>query len=115
MPRIVEVTAPSRLHFGLWAFGDVSRRQFGGVGAMIDQPGLRLQIRASDRITACGPEAPRALEFAKRFIDSAADDNFAATIAAFEIKVLDAPRAHVGFGSGTQMALAVATGLNAWI
>ena len=44
MSRLVHVTAPSRLHFGLWSLAAARGRQFGGVGAMIDKPGLRLTI-----------------------------------------------------------------------
>ena len=31
---------PSRLHFGLFGWGPEARRQFGGVGLMVDDPGL---------------------------------------------------------------------------
>ena len=46
MPRIVHVTAPSRCTSacGRWA---AAGRQFGGVGAMIERPGLQLEIIAS--------------------------------------------------------------------
>ena len=43
--RTVLITAPSRLHFGMLSFGHAEERQFGGVGAMIDAPGLRLPAR----------------------------------------------------------------------
>lgn len=39
----VEVAAPSRLHFGLFSWGNPGRR-FGGVGLMIERPGLRLVV-----------------------------------------------------------------------
>lgn len=39
----VEVAAPSRLHFGLFSWGNPGRR-FGGVGVMIERPGLRLVV-----------------------------------------------------------------------
>src|SRR5262245_34483643 len=38
--REIVVTTGARLHFGLFAHGQKGRRQFGGVGAMIDRPGF---------------------------------------------------------------------------
>jgi beta-ribofuranosylaminobenzene 5'-phosphate synthase len=109
MLRPVSVSAPSRLHFGLWSLASAAGRQFGGVGAMIDEPGIRLVIRPSQELHATGPLAERAIEFARRW-------------AAFQqqasppchIEVVSAPPDHVGLGSGTQLALAVAAGLNAF-
>ena len=51
---IVEINAPSRLHCGMLSFGQPAMRQFGGVGAMIDQPGLRLRISPAERFAADG-------------------------------------------------------------
>ena len=42
MPPVVRIIAPSRLHFGLWSLGGDGTRRFGGVGAMVQQPALRL-------------------------------------------------------------------------
>src|SRR5262245_18946069 len=109
MARFVRVTAPSRLHFGLWSLGSAAGRQFGGVGAMIEQPELRLSIEKSEDVQAAGKASGPALEFAGRW-------------AAFH--GLDLPRCridvqamipgHAGLGSGTQLALSVAAGLNAF-
>jgi hypothetical protein len=60
--RSVSVTAPSRLHFGLWSLASAAGRQFGGVGAMIDEPGIRLVINPAAELSATGPLAGRALE-----------------------------------------------------
>ncbi len=109
MTRLVEVIAPSRLHFGMWSFGDPRQRQFGGVGAMIDRPGVRLRISPHHEWTVSGPSADRALEFAHRFLASAESS----TLPGAKIEVLQAPAEHVGLGSGTQLALAVAAGLHA--
>jgi beta-ribofuranosylaminobenzene 5'-phosphate synthase len=101
----VSVTAPSRLHFGLWSLAG-SSRQFGGVGVMVDQPGLQLAIHPAATLSATGPLATRVLEFALRW-------------AAFHerpepqcsIEILSAPPDHIGLGTGTQLALAVGAGL----
>ena len=39
---------PSRLHFGLLSWGSKSARQFGGVGLMIDAPGLEIIAQPSE-------------------------------------------------------------------
>lgn len=109
MPRLVRVTAPSRLHFGLWSLGGGSR-QFGGVGAMITDPGLKLEIAPALELSADGPLAARAVAFARKWAD------FHRVIAPdCKIQILNAPPEHVGLGTGTQLGLAVAAGLNAWI
>lgn len=41
--RRVEVRASSRLHFGLFSWGG-DARQFGGVGVMVERPGLRIAV-----------------------------------------------------------------------
>jgi beta-RFAP synthase len=107
----VEVTAHSRLHFGLFSFGaqpGAAQLQFGGVGAMVDRPRLRLRVALSDAWHASGPFAERAVGFAQRTAAGLAlPSEFRC-----RIEVEEAPPAHVGLGSGTQLALAVATGVS---
>ena len=108
MPSSVTVTAPSRLHFGLLGFGGASERQFGGVGVMIDQPALRLRISRAERASVHGVGGERVAEFVRRW--SAFRQLPEGPTCCFE--VLDAPRSHIGLGSGTQLGLTVAAGLN---
>ena len=108
--EIVEVVAPSRLHFGLLSFGQPAGRQFGGAGLMIDAPALRLRIRGSDRFETSGPLAPRVRDVAQRF----ARYHELSAPPACHVEVLEAPPQHVGLGSGTQLAMAVAAGLATW-
>lgn len=106
----VEVTAHSRLHFGLFSFGQTAtagRTQFGGVGAMIDRPRLRLRVSFADAWTAEGDSGERALEYARR---AAAGWELPEGVC-LHVTVLEAPAAHVGLGSGTQLALSVASGV----
>ncbi|MBI2825576.1 MAG: hypothetical protein HYX69_12910 [Planctomycetia bacterium] len=110
MPRVVEVTTGSRLHFGMFSFGQSSGRQFGGAGTMIDAPGVRLRISSADRLSGEGPLHEKALLAA----ELASKAPWFARPARCHIEVLAAPEPHVGLGSGTQLALAVAAGLNAW-
>ncbi len=64
--RSIELWAPSRLHFGMFSFGHARARQFGGVGAMIDTPGLGLRGSPAERFEAAGPLADRVVVFAER-------------------------------------------------
>ena len=72
---MTRVTAPVRLHFGLFHVpgeGDspdaLPQRAFGGVGLMIDQPAIVVSVRPSDSWQFEGPLASRAQEFALRFV-----------------------------------------------
>jgi beta-ribofuranosylaminobenzene 5'-phosphate synthase len=108
MPCAVYVTAPSRLHFGLWSLGGTEGRQFGGVGAMIQRPALRLSLQAAEKLEAVGPSAGRAVTFARRWAEFHRYPRLAC-----RINVHDALPEHAGLGSGTQLALSIAAGLNA--
>ncbi|MHB8972014.1 MAG: GHMP family kinase ATP-binding protein [Pirellulaceae bacterium] len=106
----VHVRAPSRLHFGLFSFGNRGR-QFGGVGAMLARPALHLTIRPSDRFTVAGPSTHEITASVRRCCEMWQVD----TAPACHIELVSAPRRHVGLGSGTQLACAVAAGLAAWL
>lgn len=107
----VLVRTPSRLHFGLLALGDEQQRQFGGAGLMIRRPEVLVRLSPSDSWSATGRLADRALEFAQRFAIGAAERGWAGSFKAASVEVLRVPRPHTGLGSGTQLAMAVATGL----
>ncbi len=105
----VEVAAPSRLHFGMFAFGQPAARNFGGAGVMIDRPGLRLRIVPCERFSTVGPLGQRVTSAAQRFAQwHGLSDPPACTV-----EVCDAPPQHVGLGTGTQLALSVIAGLQA--
>ena len=112
MARAVEIIAPSRFHFGLLSFGNSNGRQFGGVGVMITEPALKLRLTCSDRLEATGPSADRALQFAKRWHHWAQEYSGPYKLGC-HLEILTAPLQHSGLGSGTQLALSVAAGLNA--
>ncbi len=112
--RRVEVTAPSRLHFGLLAFGRATGRQYGGAGVMIDRPALRLRVTAAEGLQATGPLAARARDFASRWATSVGLSFDALRTAGCRIEVRSAAPPHCGLGVGTQLALSVATALTAW-
>lgn len=109
--RVVHVTAPSRLHFGLFSFGHREGRQNGGVGVMVDRPAVRLRIHASEELETVGPLAERAMAFANRWAEFCGE--FAKLPC--RIEVLSAEPQHVGLGVGTQLGLSIAAGLNAFL
>jgi beta-ribofuranosylaminobenzene 5'-phosphate synthase len=115
---MTRVVAPSRLHFGLlnlpvegrdhWPGIDgrpgLPVRHFGGVGLMVDSPGLAVQVEAADGWAATGRLADRALKFARRFVGTLPP----VERQAFRLTVEYARPEHQGLGVGTQLGLAVA-------
>ncbi|MFN6189814.1 MAG: hypothetical protein ACK54F_01780 [Planctomycetia bacterium] len=106
-PTAVEVRTPARLHLGMLSFSAPAMRSFGGIGVMVDRPAVHVRLRRSDAFKARGPLAERTLEFAQACMQSWS----LPAQSACEIEVLATPRSHVGLGSGTQLALAVAAGM----
>ena len=106
-PHGVEVRTPARFHLGMFSFGDPLTRSFGGTGLMLDEPGIVVRVRPAAAFAGRGPHGQRAAEFARHCAAAwglPRDE-------AFEVEVVAAPRAHVGLGSGTQLALAVAAAI----
>jgi beta-ribofuranosylaminobenzene 5'-phosphate synthase len=114
--KIVHVRAPSRLHFGLLSVPATSdsglwpnvddqestpARHFGGVGLMVDTPGIRVAARPSSEWSAEGPLRERALAFARQLASAMA-------VTPMHITVEGCPGEHIGLGTGTQLGLAVA-------
>jgi beta-RFAP synthase len=106
----VEVVAPSRLHFGMFSFGQAGTRQFGGAGVMIDKPGLKLRIAPAERFAAAGPHSSRVQSIVERLAESWRMES----LPACRVEVVAAPPDHVGLGTGTQLALSVTAGLQAF-
>jgi beta-RFAP synthase len=116
---MIRVHTPARLHFGLLALpGSKSRllsekdsptagRRFGGVGLMVQGPGITLTAVPAPRWSASGPLADRVLEFARRFERAMAPRE----VAPHRFVVENASPEHFGLGTGTQLGLAVAATL----
>jgi beta-ribofuranosylaminobenzene 5'-phosphate synthase len=115
---VIRVEAASRLHFGLlslpgpgpeaaiWLDSEgqhsIAARHFGGVGLMVEHPGIALTVAPAADWSAHGPCADRALAFAK------AASAGLGIHQAFQINVERCPPEHIGLGTGTQLGLAVA-------
>ncbi|MAR08586.1 MAG: hypothetical protein CL681_01260 [Blastopirellula sp.] len=76
---------------------------------MIDRPNTRLSLRPATAFRIAGPQADRIQQFVDRWTS-----HHAVTPPACEIHVQESAPAHCGLGSGTQLALAIAAGLNAF-
>jgi beta-ribofuranosylaminobenzene 5'-phosphate synthase len=101
----VAVFAPARLHLGFLDLHGGLGRRFGGLGLAIDGFGTRLRLAPAPTPTARGPGAVRAL----RYLDQAATALDLPPGA--RIAIDEASPEHAGFGSGTQLGLAVAAAL----
>jgi beta-RFAP synthase len=84
-------------------------RRFGGIGAMIDRPGIKLTVTDAKRLEATGPLAARAIQFARQVASALGLKREPAC----RIEVDSASREHIGLGTGTQLGLAVALAIQA--
>jgi beta-RFAP synthase len=82
---------------------------FGGVGLMVDQPGVVVDVRLADSWQFEGTLASRAQVFATRFMLSLPEERRRP----FQVLVERCPAEHTGLGVGTQLGLAVGKALAA--
>ncbi|MEE8354240.1 MAG: beta-ribofuranosylaminobenzene 5'-phosphate synthase family protein [Candidatus Bathyarchaeia archaeon] len=100
------VETPSRLHFSMIDMrGDLGRIH-GSVGVAIDSPRIALKAKKAPSIDVKGPRAGRVKAFAETLLAGSGISGGAS------IEVLSDIMEHSGFGSGTQLALAVGTALS---
>ena len=103
MPDLVEVTCTGRLHMGFLDLDGSLGRRFGSIGLALDWPQTRLSIRRAGTTVVSGPDHARvgrhldALVTRLRLTEGHA------------VEIADAIPEHSGLGSGTQLALAVAS------
>jgi len=101
----VTVKASARLHFGFIDLDGSMGRIFGSIGVAIDRPSVVIEASRSDRLHIDGDEDGRAAAMARRFL------RHHHIRAGARIAVKETIPAHVGLGSGTQLALSLATAL----
>jgi len=102
----VYVKTPARLHLGLIDLNGDLGRLFGGIGVGIDRPSVVLEAQPSERLAVAGEKTERVKALATRFLETYGIKANA------NISVKHAIPEHSGLGSGTQLALAVATALS---
>ncbi len=107
MTQDVEVTAGSRLHFGLFGIAVDPSARSGGVGVMVRRPALRVRVRVAERFQAEGAMIERSERVAQCIAQAFLDGRRPGV----RVGVHEAPGLHMGLGVGTQHAMAVATGM----
>lgn len=105
----IVVTAPGRLHFGMFSFGVPTLRQYGGAGVMIDGHATELHFTPAGEFACVGRDADRV----GRALAAVRATDWGCNLPPCRIEVVAAPPAHIGLGSGTQLSLAVVAGLRA--
>lgn len=104
-PRCVTVESPARLHLGFVDLSGDLGRKFGSLGLAIEGLATIVSATRSDTLTATGLESARTLGYAR---DVLAALHLEPCVA---LEVHHAIPAHAGLGSGTQLALAVASAI----
>jgi beta-RFAP synthase len=101
----VHVKTPARLHLGLIDLEGGLGRIFGGIGVAINYPNVVLEAQPSQNLTVEGKKSNSVKLLVERFLQKYHIK------AGVTVNVKRTIPEHVGLGSGTQLALAVATAL----
>ena len=102
--REVVIQTGARLHFGLFEL--VPGNAFGGIGMMIDQPGVRVRIHRGESPVVVAPDAIR--DRVEQIVGRCFED---AGLPLAHVEVSEFIPSHHGLGSGTQLAIAIGIGL----
>ncbi len=111
---MIHVRTPSRLHFGLIAPAATEGRRFGGVGLMVEDPGIELSIEDWEHEVSTLDAEGEGLERLVAIFRQMSTGPLGAKPRErrpFKVRVRQSAPEHVGLGSGTQLALAVARAL----
>jgi beta-ribofuranosylaminobenzene 5'-phosphate synthase len=104
-PAEILVTIPARLHLGFLDLNGGLGRRFGGIGVSIDNFKTSLLIRRATQGEVSGPQSKRVRQYLHTMERLIGHDH------AHVVNILQTVPPHVGLGSGTQLALAVASGI----
>jgi beta-RFAP synthase len=99
----VQVTTAARLHLGFLDLAGNLGRRFGSIGLAIDAFETRVELREAQSFEVLGEERERGAQVARRIAESLGLDT------GKQLIISNAIPAHAGLGSGTQLALAIAT------
>ena len=110
----VIVTSSARLHMGFFDLNGSTGRMFGSLGVGINTPCTQIEIARSEKTIIEVISAHHVSEIIEKIVKS---PKIAHKIAHdisqhFSVKINQSIPEHAGLGSGTQMALALGTGLN---
>ena len=102
----IRISAPSRLHFGIIDMRGDMGRLHGSVGVSIKQPRLIIELKKSTENKITGARSERASEIINHF-----REQYEIT-SGIELNILEDIPEHMGFGSGTQLAIALGTAIS---
>jgi beta-RFAP synthase len=107
LPAALRVRAPGRLHLGFMDPAGTLGRRFGSLGLVVDglETVVELQRAAHDDLGAADAAAAAELPRARAHLDALR--RATGQTAPLHLHIAQALPAHAGFGSGTQLALAV--------
>jgi beta-ribofuranosylaminobenzene 5'-phosphate synthase len=101
----VYIKTPARLQMGLIDLNGDLGRIFGGLGAGVDHPNVILEATQSRELSVIGEKPDLVKALAKQFLETYHVNTNVS------LQVYQTIPEHVGLGSGTQLALAVAVAL----
>lgn len=101
----VTIETPARLHLGFLDLGGECGRVFGSIGVAIEQPRYVLEVRPADRIEAHGEAREECLRILDRLSRQLRLER------GVRVHGLASIPRHVGFGSGTQLELSLASAI----
>ncbi len=111
---VVTADAPARLHLGFLDPSGSLGRRFGSIGLVIDGPATQVAISAAeaDAVIAATPAAQAELTRASEHLQRLREHT--GRRQALQLRLLQVLPPHAGFGSGTQLALAIGTAFARW-
>lgn len=101
----LHVIAPARLHLGFVDLNGSLGRKYGSLGLAINWPHTAIFITQAETSSASGKDKDRALKILHSF------EGLCSRRSAYTVEIEDAIPSHAGLGSGTQMALAIGSGI----
>jgi beta-RFAP synthase len=106
--RYVSVIAPARLHMGFMDLSGSLGRYFGSIGLGLEEIYTELLLSAAPELTVTGLANCRARPYLQQFCQALGVSQ------QLHLQIKQLIPEHVGLGSGTQMALAIGSALNAY-
>ena len=108
-PHLVQVVAPSRLHFGLLSVGGPGR-QFGGAGVMVEPPSTIVEVSRALGFSFNGPQISRV----QAIVEAWRGTHKGLELPDCHIAIKQLAPQHAGLGSGTQLGLSIVSALNSF-
>lgn len=102
----VHISTPSRLHFGIIDLRGDKGRLYGSAGVSIETPRLVIDVEEAGETVVSGLRSLRAQEIIEKILGEHG------VKAGVHLNILEDIPEHMGFGSGTQLSIALGTALN---